>query len=152
VSTADVSIPREAVELAARALVNSGVVPGKTWDELQPGAKFLWAQRAKRMLDAAAPPIVAEKSAQIEDLQTRLDGARRALTHVMPAARTAEEVQADAGAIRFGWGPRFAALLEDLLDEDDLMAVLAAWETLLREQVVARAALEAVTSPCGAQS
>jgi hypothetical protein len=87
---------------------------------------------------------------EISDWTPLVDGRQRC--HVMPAARTAEEVQADAGAIRFGWGERFAALLEDLLDEDDLMAVLAAWETLLREQIEARAALEAVTSPHGAQS
>jgi hypothetical protein len=56
---AEVQISRDAVEAAARALVNSGVVPGKTWDDLQPGAKFLWAQRAKHMLDAAAPPLAS---------------------------------------------------------------------------------------------
>lgn len=142
---AEVTISREAVELAARTLVDAGAVSGKGWDDLQPGAKFAWAQRARKALQAAAPLIAAEKDA-------RLDEARRALTRLMPAARTAEEVQSDAGAIRFSWGARFAALLEDLIDEDDLMAVLAAWETLLREQVAARAALEAVTDPHGAQS
>lgn len=56
---ADVSITRDAVETAARALVDSGVVPGKKWDDLQPSDKFRWAQRAKHMLDAAAPLIEA---------------------------------------------------------------------------------------------
>lgn len=56
---ADVSITREAVEAAARALVHAGVVPGKGWEDLQPGAQFLWIQRAKTALAAAAPLIVA---------------------------------------------------------------------------------------------
>lgn len=141
-------IPSDAVETAARALADWLNVD---YDRIGEGQTTLCRQ-AEAVLNAAAPLIVAEKDAEIDRLQAQLDEARRALTRVMPAARTAEEVQADAGAIRFGWGPRFAALLDGLLDEDDLMAVLAAWETLLREQVTARAALEAVINPHGAQS
>lgn len=145
---ADLTISREAVELGARALADW---LNLDFDRIGDGQDTL-CEQAEAILKGAAPHITAEKDAEIDRLQTRLDEARHALTRVMPAARTAEEVQADAGAIRFGWGPRFAALLEDLLDEDDLMAVLAAWETLLREQVAARATLEAVTDPHGAQS
>jgi hypothetical protein len=145
---ADLNIPREAVGSGARALAEWLNVD---WNRIGDGQVSLIKQ-ADAILNAAAPLIAAQRDAEIARLQAQLDEARRALTRVMPAARTAEEVQADAGAIRFSWGPRFAALLEDLLDEDDLMAVLAAWETLLSEQIDARAALEAVTSPHGAQS
>jgi hypothetical protein len=145
---AEVSIPREAVEAGARALADW---LNLDYDRIGDGQATLTRQ-ADAMLKGAAPHIAAVHANRINRLTAQRDEARRALTRVMPAARTAEEVQADAGAIRFSWGPRFAALLEDLLDEDDLLAVLAAWETLLREQVTAHAALEAVTSPRGAQS
>jgi hypothetical protein len=39
--------------------------------------------------------------------------------------------------IRRAWGPRFQDLLADLLDEDDVLAVLSRWETLLAEQYAA---------------
>lgn len=54
------TISREAVELAARTLVDSGAVSGKGWDELQPAAKFAWFQRARKALHAAAPLIAAD--------------------------------------------------------------------------------------------
>ncbi|MFJ5984254.1 hypothetical protein [Lentzea sp. NPDC092896] len=55
---ADVSIPRDAVEAAARALAESDTPPQK-WDDLQPSAQYRWAVRAKAALTAAAPLIVA---------------------------------------------------------------------------------------------
>lgn len=57
---ADVSIPREAVELAARTLVDGGAVSGKRWDELQPAAQFAWAQRVRKALQVASPIITAD--------------------------------------------------------------------------------------------
>lgn len=56
----EVTISREAVKLASRTLVNSGAVSGKGWDDLQPAAKFAWAQRVRKALQAAAPLIVAD--------------------------------------------------------------------------------------------
>jgi hypothetical protein len=57
---AEVTISREAVELAARTLVDSGAVSGKGWDGLQPAAKFAWAQRVRKALQAAGPLVVAD--------------------------------------------------------------------------------------------
>lgn len=145
---AEIKIPREAVEAGARGLADW---LNLDYDRIGDGQKTLTSQ-AEALLNAAAPHIAAVHADRINRLTAQRDEARHALARVMPAARTTEEIQADAGAIRFGWGSRFAALLEDLLDEDDLMAVLAAWETLLREQIAARAALEAITDPHGAQS
>lgn len=150
---AEIEIPREAVDAGARAIMRSAYAgDDNQWDKLQPSQQHIVRERAMEVINASAPLIVAVHADRINRLTAQRDEARHALARVMPAARTAEEIQADAGAIRFGWGSRFAALLEDLLDEDDLMAVLAAWETLLREQVAARAALEAITDPHGAQS
>ena len=55
---ADVTISREAVELAARALAESDTPPQK-WEDLQPSAQYRWAVRAKAALTAAARLIVA---------------------------------------------------------------------------------------------
>jgi hypothetical protein len=139
------NLPHDLIEAGARELADW---LNLDYDRIGDGQKNLCSQ-AKAVLGVTAERIAAVHADRINRLTAQRDEARSALTRMMPAARTADEVQADAGAIRFGWGPRFAELLEDLLDEDDLMAVLAAWETLLREQVAARAALEAVTTPRG---
>lgn len=148
----DPAIPSEAIEAGAKAYVEFYKGRNDAWESASHSTRNRARVLASEVLIAAAPLLAGDRAAEFERLTTQLAELHRALTRVMPAARTAEEVQADAGAIRFGWGARFAALLEDLLDEDDLMAVLAAWETLLREQVAARAALEAATCPRGAQT
>lgn len=51
---ADVSIPRDAVEAAARALVESNTLTFKTWDEMNEGQRRLWRQRAEVVLNAGA--------------------------------------------------------------------------------------------------
>jgi hypothetical protein len=56
---ADVSIPREAVERAARVLADSDPSTDKKWDDLQPSAQYRWAVRTKAALAAAARLIVA---------------------------------------------------------------------------------------------
>ncbi|MDX3661265.1 hypothetical protein PV646_28505 [Streptomyces sp. ID05-26A] len=56
---ADVSIPREAVDKAARALVESNTLTYKTWDEMNEGQHRLWRQRAEVVLNASAPLVVA---------------------------------------------------------------------------------------------
>jgi hypothetical protein len=56
---ADVSIPREAVDKAARALVESNTLTYKTWDEMNDGQRRLWRQRAEVVLNAGGPLIVA---------------------------------------------------------------------------------------------
>lgn len=56
---ADVSIPREAVEKAARALVESNTLTFKTWDEMNEGQRRLWLERAEVVLTAGAPLIEA---------------------------------------------------------------------------------------------
>jgi hypothetical protein len=48
---ADVQIPREAVDKAARALAASDTPP-RQWDTLQPSAQYRYAVRAKAVLEA----------------------------------------------------------------------------------------------------
>lgn len=57
---AEVTIPREAVELAARVLADSDPSTDKKWDDLQPSAQYRWAVRAKAALAAAARLVVAD--------------------------------------------------------------------------------------------
>lgn len=109
------------------------------WDDITPHQQKIAAMVARA--------VVGTRDAEIIRVRGQRDEARRALHVFTPPPRSVEDVQLEAGAVRFAWGSRFAALLDDLLDEDDLMAVLAAWETLLTEQVTARAALESVAAP-----
>lgn len=55
---AEVTITRDAVEAAARALAASDTPP-KQWETLAPSAQYRWAVRAKAALTTAAPIVVA---------------------------------------------------------------------------------------------
>lgn len=57
---AEVTISREAAERAARVLADADPSTKKKWDDLQPGAQYQWAVRAKAALAAAARLIVAD--------------------------------------------------------------------------------------------
>jgi hypothetical protein len=71
-AVADDSIPREAVELAARALVESNTLTYKTWDEMNEGQRRLWRQRAEVVLNAGAPLSAAEKDVEIARLRAQV--------------------------------------------------------------------------------
>mgnify|MGYP006136697837 CR=1 FL=1 len=61
---ADVTISRDAVEAAARALAETDT-PTKKWEDLAPSAQSRWAVRAKAVLEAAAPLVEAAVYEQI---------------------------------------------------------------------------------------
>lgn len=57
---ADVSIPRDAVEAGARAMMRSAYAGDDSqWDKLQPSQQAIVRERAVEVLNAAAPLIVA---------------------------------------------------------------------------------------------
>jgi hypothetical protein len=57
---ADVSIPREAVDAGARAIMRSAYAGDDTqWDKLQPTQQHIVRERAMAVLNAAATPLVS---------------------------------------------------------------------------------------------
>jgi hypothetical protein len=80
VSTADVSIPREAVDAGARAIMRSAYAGDDSqWDKLLPTQQHIVRERAMEVLNAAAPLIVAAELDRAKTELERLAAARDAI-------------------------------------------------------------------------
>lgn len=82
---ADISIPREAVEAGARAMMRDAYAGDDSqWDKLQPTQQHIVRERAMAVLNAAAPLIVAaELERAARDFEVEIDE----LTDGMDVAR-----------------------------------------------------------------
>jgi hypothetical protein len=140
---------------AAAALASSAFAEPKPYDP----ADWHWDdinRHQQKIAAMVARAVVGTRDAEIIRVRGQRDEARRALRVFTPAPRSVEDVQLEAGAIRFAWADRFAALLNEatvrdehapILDNRTVSTVLDIWETLLVEQITARAALESAASP-----
>jgi hypothetical protein len=74
---AEVTISRDVIDRAARALVASNTLTYKTWDEMNEGQRRLWRQRAEVVLNAGAPLVEAavldRVKAEVESLAAQRD-------------------------------------------------------------------------------
>jgi hypothetical protein len=77
---ADVQIPREAVDKAARAMVRATYAGDDTqWDKLQPTQQHIVRERAMAVLNAAAPLIEADVLDRVRADVDRLAAERDAI-------------------------------------------------------------------------